>query len=235
MNAISDETFPADCIDGFVKQCMDLNLDESQTEALFRVHANNAILADPDIMAGFTAGISVPNGLKKSAMMRYLTPEVLALSVDCQIKYGSDALSMDVRKAAGIPEPSWDTVPDHVKAAATLLSELEKNGTFAQGPLEQFDALPLQQKVLLASLFGATLGGAGRMMAPKLEDQMNQRGLVNRAGRGALRGALTGAGAAAGETAGASVGGPAGPEGKLMGMTGGALLGSIGGHSALNI
>jgi hypothetical protein len=112
---------------------------------------------------------------------------------------------------------------------------MDKSGSFTPGPIEQFDTLPLQQKVLLASLFGATLGGAGRAAAPKMEDQLNQRGVVNRFTRGALRGALTGAGAAAGETAGSALGASAGPEGRLMGMTGGTLLGGIGGHSALNI
>lgn len=235
-NAINEDTFPADYIDGFAKQCQDLRLDDQETEALFRVHANNAILNDPDIKAGFQAGITGFTGLKKSAMLHYLTPEVLALSVDCQIKYGSDALSEDVRRAAGLPEPSWDTVPAHIKASAVILSEMEKSSaTLGPGPLEQFDALPLQQKILLASLFGATLGGAGRAMSPKMEDQVNQRGAVNRFTRGALRGAFTGAGAAAGETAGAAIGSPAGPEGRLMGMAGGTLLGGIGGHAAGNI
>ena len=234
-NAINEETFPADYIDGFVKQCQDLNLDPAETEALFRVHANNVILSDPDIQSGFQAGISNLPGMRKSAMLHYLTPEVLALSVDCQIKYGNDALSIDVRKATGLPDPSWDTVPAHVKAAAVVLSDLEKSGAVAPGPLEQFDTLPLQQKVLLASLFGSVMGGAGRAAAPKMEDQINQRGVVNRFARGAFRGALTGAGAAAGETAGSAIGGPAGPEGRLMGMAGGTLLGGIGGHAALNI
>ena len=234
-NAISDETMPADYIDGFVKQCMDMSLDEKETEALFRVHCNNAILADPDINSGFTENLHGLEGLKKSAALHYLTPEMLALSVDCQIRYGNDLLSQEVRAEAGLPEPSWDTVPAHVKAAAVVLSEMEKRSASAIGPMEQFDALPLQQKVLLASLFGGVLGGAGRALAPNVDDQVNQRGGLHRTMRGALRGAVTGAGAAAGETAGSAIGQPAGPEGRLMGMTAGTLLGGLGGHAAMNV
>lgn len=235
INAISDETFPADYVDGFVKQCMDMDLNEAETEALFRVHANNAIMADPAINSGFREIIGSFKRLKKSAMLRYLTPEMLALSMDCQIRYGNDLLSQETRAEAGLPEPSWDTVPDHVKAAALVISEMEKRSSMQPGPLEQFDSLPLQQKVLLASLFGGVLGGAGRAAAPKVEDQANQRGVLNRFSRGALRGAMTGAGAAAGENAGAALGAPGGPEGKLIGMTGGTLLGGIGGHQLADI
>lgn len=234
------DAFPADYIDGFVKQCMDLGLNAQDTEMLFRVHANNTLMADPDVHAGFRAGIqhveNIP-GLNKAAMLKYLTPEMLALSMDCQIRYGNDPWSEGVRKAAGLPEPSWDTVPAHVKSAALVLSSMCKKqaSQLSPNPLSQFDALPLQQKVLLASLFGGVAGGTARAASPNTDDQIHQRGGVSRFMRGAIRGAITGTGAAAGETAGSAVAGNGSEEGRMLGMAGGALLGGIGGHQALSI
>ncbi len=221
-------SFSASFLEGFVKECQAMGLSCDETEDLFRKHSNNTLIAQPNIYEGFGNYIGRYDGpLPKSAMARYLTPDVIALAEECRIKWGNDILSRQMRDKLGWPEPSWDTVPDHIKAASADLSN----------SLESFDHLPLNQKVLLASLLGGSFGGAARSLAPTNEDQMMDRSLVNRATRGVGRGALTGAGAAIGAGAGSeltdALGGPS-QHGepsplKLPAMLLGGTLGGMGG------
>jgi hypothetical protein len=182
-------TFTPQFIEGFVEQCQQMGMNADQTEHLFRKHANNTIIAQPNIFEGFAAALARYDGaITKSAMTRWLTPDVIALAEECRVKWGSDVLSEQMRKDMGWPEPSWDTVPDDLKKVAHSLSH----------EMQQFDYLPLNQKVMLAALLGSGIGGLKRTVAPSDEDNMMHRGSLSRFAHGAGRGAAVGAGAGLG-------------------------------------
>lgn len=211
-------------IEGFVTQCIAMGMNADDTETLFRKHANNAVIARPGIYDGFREVIANYDGpCSKAAMARYFTPDTIALAEEVRLNFGDDLLSQQMREEMGLPEPSWDNVPDHIKRAATNLSNV----------IDQFDYMPLNQKILLAMLAGGGLGAGARAFAPTAEDDELGRSGFNRVTRGALRGAATGAGAAAGAAAGSDVSGRFAPDMRLPGMLlGGALGGVTGRHLA---
>jgi hypothetical protein len=221
-------SFSREFLEGFVERCQQMGLDCDQTESLFQKHANNTIIAEPGIYDGFREVLGHYEGpLPKSAMARWLIPDIIALAEDCRIKWGSDILSCQMRDAMGLPAPSWDTVPTSIKQAATDLSS----------SMDSFDHLPLNQKILLAALLGGGAGGAVRALAPTNEDVDMGRGMANRVTRGVGRGALAGAGAGVGAGAGSEVSdalsgpvahGESSPA-KLPAMLLGGALGGMGG------
>jgi hypothetical protein len=182
-------TFSPQFIEGFVKQCQQMGLNADQTEDLFRKHANNTIMAQPNIFDGFSRTLGKYTGpMSKSAMTRWLTPDIIALAEECRVKWGSDALSQQMRQDMQWPEPSWETVPEELQKVAHSLSH----------SLAEFDYLPLNQKVMLAALLGSGIGGLKRTVAPSDEDAMMHRGALSRFTHGAGHGAAVGAGAGLG-------------------------------------
>ena len=209
-------------IEGFVEQCMQMGLTADQTEDLFRKHAHNTLIARPDIYEGFRGVVGEYEGpLTKSAMARWMNPDMIALAEELRINYGDDPLSAQMRDALDLPEPSWDTVPDNIKSAAAGLSNI----------IDQFDYLPLNQKILLAVMAGGGLGGLSRGLRPTEDDEALGRGSFNRVTRGALRGAGTGAGVAAGAAAGSDVAGRFDPGMRLPGLLMGGTLGGMAGKN----
>lgn len=202
----------SDFIEGFVDFCYKQGLSLDETDSAFRKHANTMFLAKPEVYEGFREGLQHGHGLSKSALARFLSPDILALAVDCRIKYASDVLSTVMREEMGLPEPSWDTVDPELQKTASAIGE----------QLAAFRSIPLQQQLLIAALVGAGIGGIKRMFLPNESDQANQRGLANRAIRGAARGGATGAGAAAG----ASLAGPKNLGGAALGAGAGAVAGN---------
>jgi len=184
-----DNGFSPEFLEGFVEQCQRMGLDANGTEELFRKHANNTILAQANINDGFNEVIGKYRGrLTKAALVRWLTPDHLSLATECRIKWGSDPLSQQMRAALKWPEPSWETVPEPIKEAASSLSHM----------MSQFDYLPMNQKVLLAALLGGGAGSLYRTVHPTESDSMHDRGVINRATRGLMSGGALGAGAGAG-------------------------------------
>ena len=208
-------------IEGFVGQCVQMGLNADETEELFRKHANNSFIARPNVHEGFRRVLNAYDGdIPKSAMVRWVSPDMLSLVTDVRMHYGDDPIAQQFREAADLPEPSWDTVPESVKAAAANVSNV----------LDQFDYLPLNQKILLAILAGGGLGGLSRGLRPTDEDEALGRGPFNRVTRGALRGAGTGAGVAAGAAAGSDVAGRFAGDLRLPGMVMGGTLGGLAGR-----
>lgn len=208
-------------VEGFVEHCLSMGLNLSETEELFAKHAHNAVIARPSVYSGFRDVIAEYSGpITKSAVARWMGPDMLALAEEARIHYGDDPLSRATRNELGLPDPSWDTVPDNVKEAAAGLSQI----------IDEFDYLPLNQKVLLASLFGGGLGGTVRALNPTDDDEALGRSTFNRVARGTLRGAGTGAGAAAGMAAGSDVAGRFDPGMRLPGMVMGGTLGGMAGR-----
>ena len=190
-----------------------------ETEAAWRTYNFNAFLASPSIYDSFRTKLaSYAGSITKAEMSPYLSPQALAISAECHVKYASDTLSMQMRKELDLPEPSWDTVPaETVKLASQLDSMV--NG---------YASMPLHQKILIASLAGAGIGGLGRMAVPSTDDEVQGRGRVSRFARGAGRGAFTGAGFAAGTEAGGDLGmQAAGGKGIVPGMAVGGLAGGL--------
>ena len=191
-----ENRFSPEFQEGFVEQCQRMGLDCDQTEDLFRKHANNCFIGSPNIYEGFCETVRDYKGpLTKSSTVRWMTPDMISLATECRLKYGSDALSQQMRACLQIPEPSWDTVPEDLRKTASSLSNI----------VDQFDYLPLNQKVMLASLAGAGVGGLSRTIAPSETDQMQGRGALSRALRGSLRGGAIGAGAGMGAALGSSM------------------------------
>lgn len=358
--------FTRNFLEGFVSRCMDLGMDANATEELFHKYANNQFLATPNIYEGMRERLSRgDHGLTKAALAKYLTPDVLALAVDCRVKYANDFCSAGIREMLGMPEPSWDTVPEPLRKTASHLSPtsalasgifggpigaglhgatggngrneagkattmaallgaaglgagaiaghkfapnmMEKmlsldnawNGTsralrmadpeeealfknitapgagaLAGGAagvtagsgigaavsahqhnqqlpdhgrvqqllsmlgrhkqaaamgnaINQFSHMPLQQQVLISALLGSGIGAGKRALMPSAEDQINQRGVMNRMGRGALHGGAIGAGAGLGAAGGEMASKRMGL-GPLPGMGLGALAGGAG-------
>ena len=206
-------------VEGFVKTCADRGMTIGEIETAWRTHNFNSFLATPGIYNGFREKLAAYSGpISKSEMAHYMTPEILALSAECHVKYANDTLSVRLRKELQLPEPSWDTVPAETRKTAAML-ENAVNG---------FAGLPLQQKVLVASLAGAGVGGLSRLARPSATDQVNGRSGLNRAVRGAARGGFTGAGVAAGAEAGGAVGlNAVGPQAILPGMATGGIAGGV--------
>ncbi len=113
-------------MEGFVARCLALGMDANETEEHFHKYANNHFLTSPNIYAGLQARLNAPDvPLTKAAMARYLTPDVLAVAVNCRVKYASDLVSTSIREQLGLPEPSWDTVPEPLrKIASSLMADL---------------------------------------------------------------------------------------------------------------
>lgn len=181
--------FSPEFIEGFVERCRQMGMNADQTEDQFRKHANNTIIAQPNIFEGFAETLAKYEGtLSKAAMTRWLTPDVIALAEECRVKWGSDALSQQMRQDMQWPEPSWETVPDELRKVAHSLSHT----------MQEFDYLPLNQKVMLAALLGSGVGGLSRTLAPSDEDAAMHRGVGSRFMHGAGHGAAVGAGAGLG-------------------------------------
>lgn len=213
------EQIDPDFIEGFVKQCMDAGLGLESTENLFRRHTFNYFISSPNVFQGFQEKIaSCKTLVKQSTLTRLLTPEVIALAAECRVKYGSDALSEQIRQDLGLPDPSWDTVPEVLQKIASSLN----------GVVDRFDMMPLNQKIFLASLVGSGIGGMNRVMRPTMEDQYQNHGTFSRFSRGAIRGGATGAGAAAGASAGSSLAGGIDPGLRMPGMVMGGVAGALG-------
>lgn len=192
-------------IEGFVEQCQKMGCDCNQTEDLFRKHANTTIISRPDIFEGFGDYIGHYQGpMRKSAIVKWMSPDLISLVEECRIKWGSDLMSQQIRASLGWPEPSWDTIPEEIKIAATDMSQ----------SMESFDHLPLNQKILMAALIGGGAGGLLRGAVPSSEDSMAGRGGLDRIMRGVGRGALAGAGAAVGAGAGSELAGTVGDTGR---------------------
>lgn len=213
-------------IEGFVKSCSEQGLSLMQTESALRQHAMNYFLSTPDVYKGFHEKVASYSGeLTKSQIAPYLSPEALAISAECQIKYASDPLSESIRFELGLPEPSWDTVPEPIKKIASSMNN----------SLAYYAQLPMNQKILIASLAGAGVGGLGRLIHPSNSDQMTGRGKLDRIVHGAMRGAATGAGVGAGsevgEIGGAEIGGAGGV---IPGMMAGGVAGGAATHKLLS-
>ena len=205
--------------EGFVKQCSEHGLTIPEAEAAWRTYNFNAFLATPGIYESFRTKLaSYAGGITKATMLPYLTPQALAISAECHIKYASDTLSIRMRKELGLPEPSWDTVPAETRKIASML-----NSTLAN-----YSNMPFPQQALVASLVGAGIGGLGRMAMPSNTDEVEGRGKLNRFAHGAARGAFTGVGAATGIDAGAALGGAtAGRQGVMPGAAVGGVVGGL--------
>ena len=208
--------------EGFVKACTDKGLTVSETEAAWHTHNFNAFLATPGIYNSFREKLaSYAGGITKARILPYLTPEALAISAECHVKYASDRLSKQVRTELGLPEPSWDTVPETTRKIASQMNDM----------VASYANLPLHQKILIASLAGAGIGGAARTLRPSVDDQVEGRGKLNRFAHGAARGGFTGAGAAAGSEAGGALGlNGLGEKGIMPGMAVGGLAGGLAGN-----
>jgi hypothetical protein len=214
-------TISPDFIEGFVESCSDMGFNLDQTQELFRKHCNNALFARPDIYEGFREKIASFDGaVSKSALARYLTPDMISLAEDIRLHYGDDPMSVQLRGELGLPEPSWDNVPGPIKSAASRISQV----------IDEFDYLPLNQKILLAMMLGGGVGGVGRAMMPSNEDVASGRGAMNRGLRGAFRGAALGAGGAAGMATGSDIAGRFDPGLRLPGMVLGGGLGAWAGN-----
>ena len=212
--------FPLQFIDGFTKKCQDLGMSAEDTEAQFRIHANNQLLSRPHVMEGFSAKMAGYRGtITKAAMAKYMTPTLLAAAVECQVRYGSDPLSSYIRKAAGMPDPDR-----HTKRAAQGMA----------GVINNFDYIPLPQKIMLGLLGGGGLGAVNRLFRPTDADQTYGRGMFSRATRGMLRGAGIGAGAAAGAAAGSDLASRFDYGARLPGMILGGTMGGLGAHRLAN-
>jgi hypothetical protein len=207
-------------IEAFVKTCTDKGLSVDATEDYFRQHAMNYFLATPGIYEGFHQKVASYRGeLTRAQMARYMTPAVLAKVAECRVRYADDPLSESLRFELNLPDPSWDTVEAETRKVASALND----------SLSYYAQLPMNQKVLIASLAGAGIGGLSRAVHPTIDDQLLNRGKLNRATRGVFRGGTVGAGTAAGselgEIAGAEAGGAGGViPGMLAGGIGGGLL-----------
>ena len=233
--------FTPEYVAGFVNRCLQLGMDANSTEAAFKKHAFNTLLSTPAIYEGFRQGMakesSLP-GMTKAAMARHLSPDHLAIVAEMRIKYASDMLSQQLRQEMGLPEPTWETVPDDLKENCENLVKYAN----AMGIMDQLNAIPLHQKLLLASLFGGTARGVMRALSPTERDVINQRGALNRFARGAGTGALTGAGAVAGGAGisqalrGTSWGRSPGAQmaGTAGGVVGGGMLGNAVGNMLLS-
>lgn len=222
----SNTGFSPNFVEGFVRGCMERGLDANQTEELFRKQANNTLLSQPAIQDGLRTGLrKVAGRMSKVAMVRAMHPDLLSLAVDCRVHYGNDPMSQQMRKQAGLPEPSWDNVPDHVKEAAANL----------QQTLNGFSSMPLNQQVMLAMMLGGGAGGALRAISPTNDDIASGRGTISRVARGIGHGATVGAGAATGARAGDFIGSAGGDKSfRLPMMLAGGLAGSYAGNNLAN-
>lgn len=208
-------------IEGFVGQCLAMGLNLDETEALFDKHAHNTVIARPHVYEGFRDVVASYDGpLTKSAVARWMGPDMLAAAEETRLHYGDDPMSQLARQELGLPDPSWDTVPEPIKVAAAGLSQI----------MDEFDYLPLNQKILLASMLGGGVGGAMRGISPNDEDVALNRNAFSRTARGAVRGAGTAAGAAAGAAAGSDVAGRFAPDMRLPGMILGGTMGGMAGR-----
>lgn len=224
-------------IDGFVKACSDRGMPLDEIERQYRVYSNNALLSSPNVRKGFEETISKYEGpITKAAMAKHMTPEMLSLVVECRIKYGSDLLSQTIRNVMEVPDQTWNDVGVEIRdtAAAIKKASAMPHPSPYRGLMDDFDQMPLNQKVLLSLLAGASAGGLARAVRPNADDQLNDRGFVNRSIRGSLRGAGTGAGAAAGAAAGSYLGGGVSPDFRLPSMAMGGMLGGMIGHRTMN-
>lgn len=211
--------FSKSFLEGFIVKCASHGLTDDEMVNTFQVHANNAILSRPEIFQGFSARIKKASA-RTAQMARVLTPEMLSLAVDCRIKYGSDLLSRELRKEAGMPEPDEAELPEaYVKLASVM-----------ETVLRDFDTMPLNQKILLAMIAGGAAGGLKRFASPSNEDLGHDRGGVDRTARGILGGAGIGAGVAAGASAGSSLAGPISPDMRIPAMAMGGTLGGLAGN-----
>jgi hypothetical protein len=215
---------PTQFVQGFVKACAEAGCTLEQTEELFRIHSNNCLLAQPHIQAGFQEKLASSDELSGAQAAHYLSPDILSLAVDCQVKYASDPLSEEMRRALDMPEPSWDTVDPEIQKVAASLSSM----------FDTFDAMPMNQKVLLSALAGGGLGMTSRVLSPTGEDQLLDRGAFNRGARGMLRGGGVGVGAATGAAAGSDLAGRFSPDMRLSGSLLGGLLGGMAGGRLAN-
>lgn len=206
---------------GFVEECYARNMDASETEDAFRKFACNHLIAQPKVYAGFRETINaVDVPLSKAAMAIYLQPDIIAEAAETHIKFASTPMAEALRASLDLPDPSWDNVEPGIRKIAGQLS----------GLMHQFNALPLQQQVLLSSLAGAGVGALKRTALPTGDDEMNQRGMLNRGLRGALRGGAVGAGAGLGAGLGGRYGGKPGSQGRMIGNGVGGLAGAAGAY-----
>ncbi len=215
-------------IEGFVKAAMDMGLNEDETEHLFRVQCNNTLISDPAVRRGFERGLREGLGeVKQASLLPLLSPEVISLALECQIKFGSTATAIWMRRQMGItPEDDQKIQQEGQKIASTLRTQEPRMA----GLLNLFDAMPLNQKILLASLLGGAANGTYRAMRPTNQDMWADRGVFSRVARGATRGAATGAGAAAGMAAGSDVGTRFGADVRLPMMAAGGVVGGLAGR-----
>jgi hypothetical protein len=209
-----------DFVEGFVKTCMDNGLGVDATDQLFRQHALNAFIATPGIYNGFSTKLAAYDGtMSRAKMAKYMTPEVLAKVAEYRVRFGDDALSEQLRFELNLPEPSWDNVEPELRKVASALNN----------SMSYYAQLPMNQKVLIAALAGGGISGLSRLVHPSVDDQLMDRGRVNRTVRGIARGGALGTGAAVGsevgEIAGAEAGGASGVlPGMVAGGIGGGLL-----------
>lgn len=206
---------------------MALGLPEEAACEHFAKFANCQLLTDGEIGEAFGATLQAKSATVSTRhLTRVLNPDVLGAAVSLRVWHGDDPLSESLRKAAGAPEPDaqaeWDKRDPQLSKIATTLS----------GMGNQFNQMPLNQKLLVAMMLGGLGGGAYRAAQPSDEDQAMGRGVANRTIRGAGRGAAVGAGAAAGSTLGAGLSDSvhASPDFRLLA----AALGGLGGGAVGN-
>lgn len=214
-------------IRGFTERCMALGLTEEAACEHFAKFANCQLLTDGNIGESFAQALQAKSATVSTRhLMRVLNPDVLSAAVSLRVWHGDDPLSDAMRKAAGAPDPDAQTEwgkrdPQLTKIATTL-----------SGMSNQFNQMPLNQKLLVAMMLGGLGGGAYRSAQPSDEDQAAGRGVANRFIRGAGRGAAVGAGAAAGSTLGAGLSDSihASPDFRMLA----AVLGGLGGGAVGN-
>lgn len=181
-------------MEGFVERCLQHGLTASETEDLFRKQANNIFLARPGVHRGLTEGLAkAKSRFTKSALISYTHPDVLSAVVDCRIHFGDDAMSVGIRKEAGLPAPDPSALPEELQEMRTKLASM----------VQGFSQLPLNQQVLISMLAGGGLNAASRALRPTPEDNAMGHGTGERVMRGFGRGAMTGGGAALGAHFGA--------------------------------
>lgn len=216
---MSDQPFSPDFIEGFVKRCAAKGMGERETADHFKVYAWNAICMDPDIQRGFRERIKTAN-IRPSIMTKMLTPERIAMAAEMTLMHSKTAAATWTR----------NYLDQHGLLMKTAMTQRPPQGPGVADLFRTFQAIPLEDRLIVAAILGAGGGGLARGLRPSQDDQVENRGVFGRVMRGAGRGASTMTGAAAGASAGAGIGDAFSPEVRLPLSAFGAVLGGMAGH-----
>lgn len=132
-----ESNFSPSFLDGFVKRCQDMGLDEGETESMFQIHTAHDFIGREAVGKGFQKRIR-ESELPRTKLAKYLTPGLVALAAHNTMRFGEGAFPSDLRKSAAVEEPTWECVPDSIKEAVAHLS-IRHPG---------FDTLPIGTQVL---------------------------------------------------------------------------------------